>query len=181
MRQTHISDFFTDSIEELKHSDNTLIVFTDGSAKNNSRHKNNSKAGYGVVWPNHPNLNTSKALSPSEPQTNNRAEFTALIIAYEQAALIDPSFTKTLQVYTDSKLLIDSMVSWRFGWKRNNWKKSDGSTVKNLDLIKKLDGHITNRKTVFKHVKAHTGENTWEARHNEMADQLAQAASCFQK
>ena len=184
MRQTHLSDFdfIKNKGEESKEdntkkNENTLIVFTDGSAINNSRSRSDSKAGYGVVWPFYSKLNIGNALSKQEPQTNNRAEFTALIVAYEQAAIIDPSFTKTLHVYTDSKLLIDSMVSWRFGWKKNNWKKSDGSIVKNLDLLKKLDEQIGKRKTIFKHVRAHTGKDTWEARYNDMADRLAREST----
>jgi hypothetical protein len=27
---------------------------------------------------------------------------------------------------------------WLFGWKRNNWKKSNGEPVANLDLVQKL-------------------------------------------
>lgn len=165
------------SIEDPKENDNVLIVFTDGAAKNNSRTKTSSKAGYGVAWPYHPEMNIGRPLSSREPQTNNRAEFMALIVAYEQANQMDPQNTKTLHVYTDSKLLIDTMTSWRFGWKKNSWKKSDGSPVQNLDLVKTLDNHIQTRKTIFKHVRAHTGKATWEARFNDLADQLARSSA----
>jgi ribonuclease HI len=148
-----------------------LIVFTDGACSNNGSSR--ARAGYGVVWPYNHKFNVSKRLQGSE-QTNNRAEFTALIEAQKIADKIDPTHEKPLYVYTDSELLINSITKWLPGWKRNDWKKSDKKPVLNQDLLKEIDGNP--RPLVFKHVRAHTGRQDWESIHNEEADCLARDA-----
>lgn len=99
------------------------------------------------------------------PPTNNRAEYTAVICALETAA---KRGHKSLVVRTDSKLLISSMTSWINGWRRNGWKKKDGSEVLNVDLIKRLDESMKRVETRFEHVNSHIGIHG-----NEMADRLA--------
>uniref|UniRef100_A0A915DL85 Ribonuclease H n=1 Tax=Ditylenchus dipsaci TaxID=166011 RepID=A0A915DL85_9BILA len=68
-------------------SANIPIVYTDGACSNNGKRwgSNAAKAGYGVFWGDgHPD-NTS---APVEGEaTNNRAEYTAVIIALQQAIL----------------------------------------------------------------------------------------------
>jgi ribonuclease HI len=155
-------------------SDKMLICFTDGSCIHNG--KPYAKAGYGVVWPYHPELDIAVPLY-DKPNTNNRAEYSALIKALEQAKFLDPSGIKTLVVYTDSELLIKSMTKWLSGWKRNGWKKVDGRTILNKDLVMILDRELSKRKVSFKHVRAHTGANTWEAIWNDKVDILAKSAA----
>ena len=157
--------------ENPSENDNILIYFTDGSCFCNG--KKNAMAGFAVIWPYHEEYNFAKKLPPEQPQTNNRAEYSALIHAFLQANRIDPEKKKTLVVYTDSMLLIKSLNEWLPTWKRNNWKKSDGNIVANLDLVKELDFHAQNRKTAFNHVRAHTTKRDWESIHNDMVDKLA--------
>jgi ribonuclease HI len=59
------------------------------------------------------------------------------------------------------------------GWKAKNWKKADGSPVKNVDLLLLLDACMKKRVVTFKHVRAHTGKKDWASIHNDLADQLA--------
>ena len=148
-----------------------LIVFTDGACSNNGSSR--ARAGYAVVWPYDRRLDTSKRLQGGE-QTNNRAEFSALIEAQRIADTIDPGQQKPLYVYTDSELLINSITKWLPGWKRNNWKKSDKKPVLNQDLLREIDKNP--RPLVFKHVRAHTGRKDWESLHNHEADRLARDA-----
>lgn len=172
MKQTEISSFFDVKPKDPpSEGDSMLICFTDGSAINNG--KPFAKAGYGVVWPYRPELDCS---APVFPATNNRAEYGAVIRALEQAEEIDPDRRRTLIVYTDSQLLINSLTKWLPGWRRAGYKKSDGSPVANLDLVNALESAIAVRKTVFRHVRSHTGEKTWEAIHNDRADRIAKAA-----
>ncbi len=151
--------------------DDRLVVFTDGACSNNGSSR--ARAGYGVVWPYNRMLDVSKRLQGAE-QTNNRAEFTALIEAQKIADKIDPTQEKPLYIYTDSELLVNSITKWLPGWKRNNWKKSDKKPVLNQDLLKEIDGNP--RPLVFKHVRAHTGRQDWESIHNDEADRLARDA-----
>jgi ribonuclease HI len=152
-------------------SDNKLIVFTDGAcSQNGTRH---AKAGYAVVWPYNRELDTNKRLIGID-QTNNRAEYSALIEAQNIADYVDPSQQKPLYVYTDSQLLISSVTKWMADWKKNNWIKSDKKPVLNQDLLKKIDSNP--RPLIFKHVRAHTGKRDWESIYNNEADRLAREA-----
>jgi ribonuclease HI len=162
-----ISDFKTRNRIETKH-ETQLVVFTDGACSNNGSVR--AKAGYGVVWPNNRDFDVSKRLYGSE-QTNNRAEFMALIEAQTIADVIDPKQEKPLYVYTDSELLINSITKWLSGWKKNDWKKSNRKPVLNQDLLKKIDSNP--RPLIFKHVRAHTGRKDWESIYNNEADRLA--------
>lgn len=173
MQTTHkLLDNFI-KIEDPKEDDATLIVFTDGSARGNGRA--NAIAGFAVAWPYHQEYNFSSRLKPNELHTNNRAEYHALLYAFKQADIIDPDNKKTLIAYTDSMLLINSLTEWLFNWKRNNWIKSTGEPVANVDLLKELDDFMSRRKISLKHVNAHTGRQTWEAKYNDIVDKMAQA------
>jgi ribonuclease HI len=110
-----ITDFF--KCEEPTENNNCLICFTDGSCRNNG--KPNAIASYAIVWPFHPELDYATRLE-GKVQTNNRAEYQAVISALEQSVLLDPGYSKTLIIYTDSMLLINSVTQWMHNWKKNN-------------------------------------------------------------
>lgn len=148
-----------------------LIVFTDGACSQNG--SKFAKAGYAVVWPYRSELNIKKRLIGFE-QTNNRAEYSALIEAQKIADQIDRTQQKPLYVYTDSQLLIDSITKWLSGWKKNGWKKADKKPVLNQDLLKQIDDNP--RPLIFKHVRAHTGRKDWESINNDLVDRLAREA-----
>jgi len=151
-----------------------LVAFCDGSAINNG--KKNCKCGYAVVFPEHRDRDIMERLGGAQ-QTNNRAEYMALIRAMDIANVLDAKKEKTLIVYTDSKLLIDSLTKWVFDWKRRGWKKKDGFPVANVDLLIALEDRRAKRRLVLRHVKAHTGAQTWEAIHNDIVDKMARKAA----
>jgi ribonuclease HI len=151
---------------------NIINVFTDGSCINNGKNKKNKLAGYGCVFPEYPQFNYHAKLEGAE-KTNNRAEYSACIAAYNIADKIDPKREKILIVHTDSELMINSLTKWLPGWKAKNWKKADGSPVKNVDLLMILESCMKKRVATFKHVRAHTGKKDWASIHNDLADQLA--------
>ena len=159
-----------DRFVKLVGEENVMKCFTDGACIHNGKH--NAKASYAVVWPDHEDMNIANLLEGSM-QTNNRAEYTGIITALEQAELLDPEHKKTLVVYTDSMLVIKSMTEWLHGWKKKGWKKADGSPVMNLDLVQELEVRMQTRKTVFKHVRAHTGGKDYESVWNDKADRMA--------
>ena len=78
---------------------------------------------------------------------------------------------------TDSMLIINTMTKWIFKWEKNNYIKSDGNIVKNLELVKLLRKQSQLRPIEFKHVHAHTNDNTWESFYNNKADKYAKLAS----
>jgi ribonuclease HI len=159
----------------LQENGSIINVFTDGSCIQSSKNKNNRPAGFSCVFPEFPKFNYSAKLEGEK--TNNRAEYTACILALTITDKIDSSQKKILYVYTDSELMINSLTKWMPGWKAKNWKKADGSPVKNIDLLKVLDDLIKNRVVVFKHVRAHTGKKDWASIHNDTADRMAKEAA----
>ena len=149
-----------------------LICFTDGSAIFNG--KPNCRASFAVVWPSHPQLNCAEEISL--PASNNRGEFSGAIKALQIAELHFPD--DDLHIYTDSKLLIQSMTSWIYKWVKNNWMKANGSAVLNKDLLDTLHNLVQKRTNLpkFIYVKAHTKDTTFEAEYNRLADKLAKDA-----
>lgn len=149
-----------------------IVIFTDGASKGNGSKK--SRAGCSVIFPDYPEYNIRHALPIGS--TNNRAEYTAIQLAFEQINKLDFMKNKKVYIYTDSQLIIDSMTKWIKSWKRNNWKKSDGKPVLNQDILKRIDELSALRHVTYKHVRAHTGRDDWESIWNQRADDEANMA-----
>jgi ribonuclease HI len=136
-------------------------VFTDGSANPNP-----GPGGWGAVYVADGEVR-AQAHGHEPATTNNRMELTALI---EGARLVPPG-TPT-QVYTDSKLCVDTITQWAAGWERRGWKRKTGP-VENLDLVKEAYRVFQDRPELeLVWIKAHAG-NRW----NEYADSLSTAYS----
>jgi len=146
----------------MKSKKKIVEVFTDGSSFNNSRKATKKLAGgIGVFW----GINDIKNISEPfyiKPITNNRAEIYAVIKAIETYAVSYDQKCKgniTLKINTDSMLLINTMTKWYKTWKARGWKKADGKTPLNLDLLCHLDHLIEKYKKCFtvefSHVRAH--------------------------
>lgn len=153
-------------------TDNNLIVFTDGACTNNG--KKNARASFAAAYPFHPEWNYAAEIF-EEKKSNNVGEFTALIYTLKHCNIVDQEFKKTLIVYTDSMLLVNTVNKWMTNWKKNGWKKADGTEISNLELVQTIDELLEKRKCAIKYTKAHSGESTWEAINNDIADKLAQA------
>jgi ribonuclease HI len=101
-----------------------------------------------------------------DPQTtNNRMEFEAMIAGL---GMIDPD--ETADVYSDSRLVVQTITEWAAGWERRGWKRSTGP-VKNLDLVQRAYRLAQERPGArIRWIRAHDG-----SRWNEYADALATA------
>jgi ribonuclease HI len=151
-------------------------LYTDGCCLNNQG--KNKKGGYGVYYPENPELNLSVKL---DSPTNNKAELSA--IYYGLLNLITKKqITKPIIIISDSKYAIDCLTKWANNWEKNHWKKSDGKEILNLDLIKSCYYLIKNCRQIitFKHINSHQEEpedKISEAHYNwygnMMADKLA--------
>ena len=73
-----------------------------------------------------------------------------------------------VDLYTDSKYVMDGISKWIFGWKKNGWKTADKKPVKNGDLWQALDAARLRHKVEWHWVKGHAGHPE-----NERADELA--------
>lgn len=137
----------------------SIEIYTDGACSGNP-----GPGGWGAVlrWNGH-----EKELSGGEPATtNNRMEMMAVIKALE--AIKKPS---TIDLYTDSKYVMQGVNEWLEGWKARGWKSASKKPVKNQDLWQRIDSLIQNHNVKFHWVKGHAGHPE-----NERADKLATSA-----
>ena len=100
-------------------------VFTDGSCSGNP-----GPGGWGAVRVRDGEiLDQRHGFEPGT--TNNRMELTAMIAGLE---LLDPG--EEVDVYSDSRLVVQTLTEWAAGWERRGWRRSTGP-VKNLDLVRR--------------------------------------------
>tara|TARA_A100001015_G_C14898767_1_gene675507 strand:- start:20 stop:529 length:510 start_codon:yes stop_codon:yes gene_type:complete len=158
-----------------------INVFTDGSSLNNQS-KEKRRGGVGVWFGENDPRNVSKPLTTEKHGkkiTNQVAELVACNIAIETIISTEKVGKKIINIYTDSMYIVNSMNTWCKNWEKNNWKKSDGKQVDNIELIKKLYYYSQNIKCKFIHVRSHQKEPsktdptyfTWFG--NQKADELA--------
>ena len=136
-----------------------IKIYTDGACSGNP-----GKGGWGALIQENDN---EKKLSGSELNTtNNRMELTAVIRAleyYDEA--------KEVEVFTDSKYVMQGITEWIKNWKTNHWKTSQKKDVKNKDLWVLLDSVSAKHDIKWSWVKGHAGDYG-----NEIADKLATQA-----
>lgn len=133
-----------------------VIIHTDGACKGNP-----GPGGWGAILQSGAH---EKELWGGEAQTtNNRMELTAAIMALD--ALKGPS---DVDLYTDSKYVMQGITEWIGGWKARGWKTADKKPVKNDDLWRRLDTARDRHRVKWHWVKGHAGHEL-----NERADALA--------
>ena len=106
-----------------------------------------------------------KEISGGEAETtNNRMELMAVI-----SALSVLKKTCNVRIYTDSTYVADAFLQGRLeNWKKNGWKTSAKTEVKNIDLWEKLDALTQVHRCEFFKVKGHA-DNPYNNRCDEMA------------
>jgi ribonuclease HI len=102
--------------------------------------------------------------------TNNRMELTAVISAL-RALKTMRDVPRQAAVYTDSQYVQKGITDWIRTWKRNSWRTSDKSPVKNKDLWIELDALASEFPLKWEWVKGHAGNE-----YNEMCDSMTQEA-----
>ena len=95
--------------------------------------------------------------------TNNQMELCAAI---EGLAALKESCN--VELFTDSKYVMDGITQWIHNWKKNNWRTAAKKDVKNKELWQRLDELINFHQVQWHWVKGHSGDPG-----NEMADLLA--------
>lgn len=98
--------------------------------------------------------------------TNNRMELRAVIEGLR--ALREPC---EVEVWSDSRYVIDGMTSWLPGWKRRGWRTADKKPVKNEELWRALDEAASRHVVTWHWVRGHQGHPQ-----NERCDALANEA-----
>ncbi|TVQ61844.1 MAG: ribonuclease HI [Phycisphaerales bacterium] len=136
-------------------------LYTDGACSGNP-----GPGGWAYIL-KHPSSGSVRESSGGEPATtNNRMELMGVIEGL--SALSRPS---TVDLFSDSKYVLDGLKSWIKGWKRNGWKTASKQPVKNQELWQRLDALATQHEVRFHWVRGHAGHAE-----NERADELAVAA-----
>lgn len=131
-------------------------AFTDGACSGNP-----GPGGWGVLLCMG---EREKELYGGEPATTNqRMELQAAIEALK--ALRKECH---ITIHSDSKYVIQGMVEWIHGWKRNGWKNAGKKPVANQDLWKTLDQLADGHGVTWVWIKGHAGHPE-----NERADDLA--------
>ena len=96
--------------------------------------------------------------------TNNRMELMAVI-----AGLKALKRSVAVDVYSDSKYVIDGIERYMHNWIKKGWRTSTGKPVKNKDLWESLSALVGQHEVAWHWVKGHSGHPE-----NEKVDQLAQ-------
>ena len=150
-----------------------MRVFTDGACSSNGRP--GAKAGYAVWFPEHKTMSTSQKVPSDQPQTNQRAELSAIhrsTIVLEENGCYD----EDVVIYTDSDYSINCLTKWITGWVSRGWKTSVGGDVLHRDLIEDTSKRLAKFKSYrFIHVRAHTGGEDDLSRNNDVVDRMARA------
>ena len=98
-----------------------------------------------------------------EDTTNNRMELMAAIRGLEalnQSCVVD--------LYSDSKYVIDGITKWIHGWHKRGWVNAAKKPVANADLWRELWDATGRHEVTWHWVKGHSGHSE-----NERVDQLA--------
>jgi len=136
-----------------------VTLYTDGACSGNP-----GPGGWGCVLVY---KETEKELSGGEANTtNNRMELMAVI---EGLRALKESCE--VELYTDSKYVMEGATKWLDGWLSNGWKKSDKKPVLNVDLWQTLSAELQRHTITWNWVKGHAGNP-----YNERVDALAVAA-----
>ena len=134
----------------------TVIIYTDGACRGNP-----GPGGWGVLI-EYGEL--SKQLYGGDVSTtNNKMELTAAIMALKE--IKEPC---KINLYTDSKYVLQGIEEWIHNWKKRGWRGANKKPVKNIDLWKELDELRDKHNIKWNWVKGHSGDPG-----NETADMLA--------
>jgi ribonuclease HI len=145
------------SSEEAK----IISIHTDGACS-----KNPGLGGWGVVI--HFSDGSTKELGGGiRETTNNQMELQGAIAALEFLSTHKQS--TPVDLYTDSKYVLDGITKWIKGWKKNGWKTKDNKPVKNQEFWQQLDP--LNTSNIRWHwVEGHSGDPD-----NERCDAIARS------
>lgn len=135
-----------------------VLLFTDGACSGNP-----GPGGWAFIL-RHPASGKEVERSGGERETtNNKMELTAVIEGLR--AVKKPS---RVDVYSDSKYVLDGLREWMPQWKERGWRTAAKKPVKNVELWKALDQLMQVHRLSFHWIKGHN-----EHPENERCDALA--------
>jgi ribonuclease HI len=136
----------------------TLSIYTDGSAKGD-------KGSWAFVVVDGGKV-IHEGLGTVDGRNSNQMEFQAVIECLKYL----PIGSKAV-IYSDFKILIDTVTQWMPEWKLLGWVKRKNKTIHNLDQIKEIDSLVSGLDLVWKWIPAHKGNV-----YNERCDEICRIA-----
>ncbi|MDR3021707.1 MAG: ribonuclease HI [Clostridiales bacterium] len=134
-----------------------VMLYTDGACSGNP-----GRGGWAAILLYGEHKKTISGYVPST--TNNRMEMFAVVQGLAQLKERCQVF-----IYSDSAYIVDAFnKGWIQKWQQNNWKTTDKSEVKNLDLWKDLLQRLEKHDYQFVKVKGHADDE-----YNNQCDKLA--------
>ncbi len=131
-------------------------IFTDGSCKGNP-----GPGGWAALL--RLGKHEKELVGGEADTTNNRMEMTAAIRGLE--ALTEAC---AVELYSDSKYVLDGITKWVEGWQRRGWKNASKKPVRNADLWHELIDAAARHQVTWHWVRGHDGHPE-----NERVDRLA--------
>lgn len=131
-----------------------MQLYTDGSANPNP-----GPGGWSVVT-----ATQVLIVGHSVHATNNRMEGTAILEALKWLR------GREAVIHTDSRLWVDTVNVWAPRWALSGWRKADGGTPANVDLVQEIMRERRSGQTLW-WVRGHSGIVG-----NELADEWADKA-----
>ncbi|KAI0893392.1 putative ribonuclease H1 [Annulohypoxylon nitens] len=150
----------------------SILISTDGACLNNDQ--SFPKAGWGFAYGPittdiiYGPLENRKLFGGEEPQTSNRAELTAVILALRFRHWIGEGLDK-ITIVTDSEYVVKGSTRWARTWVVNNWKTRTGQYVKNRDLWEALLNEVERWKSLGLSIQFWKIPRDW----NKIADEAA--------
>lgn len=148
-----------------------LEIYTDGACSGNGNKDGLSAGGYSVVVVKDGAISISKGFSKIGT-TNNEMELMGVLTAIRLAnSVIERSDEFSVDIYSDSSYVVNSINLWMAGWAKNNWiKPSDKKPPENLEIMKEIYSlmEFNQNKIKINKVKGHSGN-----KFNEVADKIA--------
>ena len=135
-------------------------LHTDGSALGNP-----GRGGWGFIIKF--GVHEKEDSGSVKHATNNQMELMAVIKGLE--AIKEPC---DIQLFSDSKYVLDGLEKWIHNWKAKGWKTAARKDVANKEMWIELDKLRNKHKIQFNWVKGHNGDPL-----NERVDKLANSAA----
>ena len=133
-----------------------VYLYTDGACSGNP-----GPGGWAVLLKYN---DVQKEISGGAPKTtNNQMELTAVI---EGLSLLKKPCE--VELFTDSKYVLEGATKWLEGWIQKGWKKADKKPVLNRELWEKLIPLFQKHTLTWHWVKGHAGHPE-----NERVDAMA--------
>ena len=133
-----------------------VIIYTDGACRGNP-----GPGGWGALIQFD---SVEKEIFGGQVKTtNNQMELVAAI-----EGLLTLKESCKVDLFTDSKYVMDGINQWIQNWKKNNWQTAAKKDVKNKELWQQLDELTSFHQVQWYWVKGHSGDIG-----NETADLLA--------